>query len=218
MLPLIPFLILGATRLLFNFFQFEKIKLLAISLIIITVIISFLWGLAFFSIYRTPQTRIIASEWIHNNIPSGSILVGEQGNQILPLFQPQNNPEWHIIWLEVPTNYEPDNVNKVIQIAENLARGDFLVIPNRRIYVSITKNSKEWPLTSRYYQKLFNEELGYKLIKKITSYPRLLNIQINDDKADESFQLYDHPVVYIFQNTEKFSKEKVYEILINQYE
>ena len=57
--------------------------------------------------------------------------------------------------------------------------------------------------TAEYYKKLFAGDLGFTKIAEFTSYPTLsigkLQMTINDDSADESFTVYDHPKIMIFK-------------------
>jgi len=213
MLPLIPILVLGATWFLLKLTQSPKLKLVGKTFLIIVPIFSFLWSLAFASIYASPSTRITASEWIYENVPKGSILLTEHWDDGLPSPLPGYNPSQYI-YFEMK-NYDQDTAEKISKMAENLSRGDFLILSSRRLSGSIGKNPEEWPITSKYYEKLFQGELGYHLVQKISSYPKLLNFEIKDESAEETFQVYDHPVVSIFQNTGNFPKEKLVNILIH---
>src|SRR5262249_28821492 len=57
-----------------------------------------------------------------------------------------------------------------------------------------------YPLTSNYFQLLFAGELGYRIVSQHTSRPALLGLEFPDELADESFSVYDHPKVLIFEN------------------
>jgi YYY domain-containing protein len=69
-----------------------------------------------------------------------------------------------------------------------------------------------YPITTRYYELLFQERLGFELVGTFTSYPSLLGFTINDDHADESFTVYDHPKVLIFGKTRQLSEEEFREL------
>jgi hypothetical protein len=45
--------------------------------------------------------------------------------------------------------------------------------------------------------------LGFELIKTFKVYPKLFGYEINDDSAELSFRLFDHPRVYIFKRVGK---------------
>ncbi|MFQ5422284.1 MAG: hypothetical protein ACE5EY_18205, partial [Anaerolineae bacterium] len=63
----------------------------AVVLIVVTALPSFLWANTFITTYTTPFTRIRASEWIFDHVPSGATLLyeanGQQKELQLPLKQ-----------------------------------------------------------------------------------------------------------------------------------
>ena len=86
-----------------------------------------------------------------------------------------------------------------------------------------------------YYHSLFNEELGYKLVKHESNYLKLGGITLFEDTfnranlpnpidsessgkinvgfADESFSVYDHPKVLIFKNVGNTQTKKSISLL-----
>ncbi|KAA3656932.1 MAG: hypothetical protein DWQ04_29615, partial [Chloroflexi bacterium] len=98
-LPIYPMLFLLAGWALFAIWDRMKVaengrflkQTLAALLIIATVLPSLLWANTFITTYTTPFTRIRASEWIYDNIPSGATLIyeadGQQKTFQLPLKQ-----------------------------------------------------------------------------------------------------------------------------------
>ncbi|MCB8928972.1 MAG: hypothetical protein H6652_25485 [Ardenticatenaceae bacterium] len=61
---------------------------LAAGLIALVVIPSFLWANAFVQIYREPVTRIAASKWMFENIPTGATLIYEANGETKELTLP----------------------------------------------------------------------------------------------------------------------------------
>ena len=59
---------------------------------------------------------------------------------------------------------------------------------------------ERYPMTTRYYDLMFGEQLGFVRAADFTSPPRLLGLTFPDQEADESWSLYDHPRVSIFAN------------------
>ena len=51
----------------------------------------------------------------------------------------------------------------------------------------------------QYYRDLFDEKLGFKLVKTFKVYPAILGWTINDDGAEMTFRSFDHPRVLIFK-------------------
>lgn len=209
MLPLIPFFILFASFALLTLYK--KIKVLGKTVLSLFLIATIIWCLAFFSIYTRPQTRISASHWMYSNIPSGSKILGEHWDDGLPISYGDNNPgKYEISQLTI---YEPDNEEKKLYYAENLPKADYIVINSRRLYGTLLYLPKKYPITSKYYTLLFSEQLGYKKVAEFTSYPNIFGVEINDDNTEETFQVYDHPKVIIFKNTNRLTSQEILNLL-----
>lgn len=203
MAPILPFLAISAAWILFEIHRHSKTA--GKVLIGLICLATFLWALAFFSIYTRESTRITASRWIYQNIPRKAKILREHWDDGLPISLPPNHPSQYQI--EALTIYEPDNEAKIHYYAEKLAEGDYIIINSRRLYGTLMYLPEKYSITSRYYQLLFSGKLGYTKVAQFTSYPSLLGIEINDDKSEETFQVYDHPKVLIFKNISRFTKE-----------
>ena len=103
--------------------------------------------------------------------------------------------------------YDADTDGKVNTLAAQLANADYIILSTRRMWAHCRisrKISRDQPL----YTLLLSDQLGYKEVASFTSYPSLFGIVINDDEAEESIQVFDHPTARIFQNTKEFPKKK----------
>jgi hypothetical protein len=60
-------------------------------------------------------------------------------------------------------------------------------------------SASENAVLKQYYRDLFSGKLGFSMVKTFKVYPALFGITINDDPAEFTFRLFDHPRVYIFQ-------------------
>lgn len=206
MLPLLPFLIISSAWLLFKIK--ERLKTSGSTLIVVFCLLTFLWALAFFSIYTREQTRISSSIWIYKNISDNSKILAEHWDDGLPvtLLTGGNPSKYRIEQLKI---YEPDNQGKIDYYAEKLSGADYIVISSRRLYGTLINLPEKYPTTSRYYKLLFNNQLGYEEVVEFSSYPSILGLEINDDKSEETFQVYDHPKIIIFKNLSKFSEKEI---------
>jgi len=209
MLPILPFIIIAGSWLLVKLRN--KQKKIGNLFLICFLSANFFWSLGFFKIYLTESTRITASKWIYKNLPSESKILNEHWDDGLPVSLPPNFPQKYEI--ESLTIYEPDNLEKINYYAKKLAEADYLILNSRRLYGTLMFLPEKYPLTSRYYQLLFKEKLGYQKIAEFTAYPKLFFWEINDDLSEETFQVYDHPKVIIFQNKSHFDFIKIKEIL-----
>lgn len=213
--PLYPFLILYGAKFLIDIMDFSK-KFKILSLVTkftlwTTLATTFLYGLAFMSIYTHPQTRITASKWVYANIPFGAKILTEHWDDGLPLPIKEGYPGQY--QTEQLTIYEPDNQQKLAYYAGKLADADYIILNSRRLYGTLINLPEKYPITSQYYKLLFAGELGYNKIAEFSSYPKIFGLTINDDTAEETFQVYDHPRVLVFKNMAKFSQQIIQDIL-----
>lgn len=211
MLPITPFILISCVYFLQQLYNsYKKIGIVIITLLIIT---STLWGIAFFSIYTHPQTRITASEWIYTHIPAGSSILQEHWDDGLPIPLPAFDFYPNIYYISQLTVYDNENNYKANYYASMLSNADYVVINSRRLYGTLMYLPTLFPTTSTYYKDLFAGKLGYEKIAQFTSYPSLLGFSINDDGSEETFQVYDHPKVLIFKNTKRLSSQEILSIL-----
>lgn len=209
MIPILPFLIISSIFLLFELRN--KFRRFGNFLLFIMCLLSIIWALAFFSIYTREQTRISASKWIYSNIPFGKTILTEEWDDTLPV--PLNSLGIGLYKDVNLSMYDQDNSMKTSYLANNLSKADYIIFNSRRLYGTLINLRQEYPITSKYYQYLFEGKLGYREIKQFASYPNILGIDINDDASEETFQVYEHPKVIIFKNEEKFSGDAISSIL-----
>lgn len=204
MIPLLPFVSIYAAY-CFDFLVHKtKQKTFLFALFIVLTSIQFFYSLGFvYEIYGKTHTRIAASEWIYQNMDPKVSIATEHWDDGLPLPLPTEDREKYK-YIEL-TVYNPDNEEKITTLTENLTRADYLVFSSRRVFYSIQRNKKLYPFTANFYDLLFEEKLGFTLMHKEAHYPSFLGLTLDDDIADESFQSYDHPPVYIFKNAKHFS-------------
>ena len=219
----IPKKVIGSSY--FNFKNYKHISL--IVLLSITTAITISYGLATQNIYSNPHTAVKASEWLNQHAPQNSTILKEHWEESLPLSNNFNTQELPI--------YDVDNLDKLTNLSIELEKGDYIVLFSNRLYGTVSRIPERYPYMTSYYHSLFNEELGYKLVKYESNYLKLGGIilfedtfnrvnlpnpidsesagKINVGFADESFSVYDHPKVLIFKNVGKYSNRKINSII-----
>ena len=230
LLPIAPLLMLFGARMLIALWdgsaQYRRsLRPLAAALIALVLFATAFYALAYINgVYSKTHTAVRAAEWLNANAPPGSTLVKEHWEESLP-----NMSQFHQTELRL---YENDGYDKTVHITEMLEDADYLYLWSNRLYGTIPRLPERYPITSEYYRLLFSGELGYQLVHVEARYPQLLGVGFMDDTfarpglptptappgyaeaplglnfgyADESFTVYDHPKVLIFENVEGLHK------------
>lgn len=220
-LQLYPFLALLAGYVLVEFWDWASrldtfklpARIIAALAALVVIAGTLIYGLGFTTIYTRPVTRVAASRWMFENIPPGTTIGNEHWDDPLPLRIDAKDPfggmyqgiELH--W------YDEDSPDKRAQAITWLDQAEYLVLSSNRLYKSIPRLPMRYPMTTKYYEWLFDGTLGYDLVKTFTSRPQLLGIEFNDDDAEESFTVYDHPKVLIFKKTARYSHDNTTALL-----
>lgn len=208
-LYLVPFVVIFAAYALSELRRYrQKLLLPAAGLLMgLTVI----WAIAFTNIYRNPSTRIAASNWIFENIPSEAVLANEHWDDGLPVWFDAEEIVYYNDRVELEVyGYDQVNSEKVQRLYDKLARTDYIFVSSTRASGSIGKQPETHPFAVSYYQNLADGSLGFELAKEITSYPSFLGIELSDESAEEAFWVYDHPTVKIYKKTRDLTYQQFY--------
>ncbi len=133
---------------------------------------------------------------------------------------------------QVPITF-PDSAEKREDIAQWLDESDYIMISSQRAVWSLPRLPLTYPMTTRYYESLFNGALGFKLAAQFHANYQIGPLYISDTAAqlswgkppvvgwpppgdlavEEAFSVYDHPPVWIFAKTENYSRENTIRVL-----
>ena len=224
MLPLTPFLAIITAKIIYDIYGWVKEKKYVILLKYIIILSVIFYSFSFMNVYFTSHPWIQASRWIYANIPEikpGSsppqrtTILNEMWGDDLPVYADgkhigiYNNIKWNL--------QEPDSPRKIDELSSSLAQTDYVIMADKRAYGTYQRIPERYPINYFYYKTMLTEpeKLGFKKIYECAVYPSLFGIKIKDDNADESFQLYDHPHVYIFKNELYLTSQQLKEIIIN---
>jgi hypothetical protein len=134
--------------------------------------------------------------------------------------------------------YDPDTVHKLETLLDAIESSDYIVLSSNRLYNTIPRLPDRYPLSSRYYELLLGERLGFELVYYKAVYPRVFGIDLVNDtfsdpdlpqprllmegeaarrsinlgRADESFTVYDHPKPLVFEKTRQISRAALLEL------
>ena len=186
------------------------------------------YALAFVHIYSVPHPWVIASEAIYANAPPNATILLEKWDHPLPLDIDSDgrrlSRKRYELRLFDPMAH-PDDDRKLRELLSAVSTSDFIVISSNRNYGPVGRLTDVYPLTSAYYRALFDGALGYELVATASRFPEIGGVAMRSDPflqadmpwprdlepirpsglrpgfADESFTVYDHPLVLVYRNT-----------------
>jgi YYY domain-containing protein len=128
----------------------------------------------------------------------------------------------------------PDVEEKRQMLIDNLARSDYIIIQSQRRIWSVCRMPAVYPMTSAYYRALFDGRLGFELVAVFQhpftfgplqisdlagaaawgEAPELPMFNLSPFAAEESFSVYDHAPVWIFQKRADYSQSNAETLLL----
>jgi hypothetical protein len=227
--PVVPFLMIYAAALLLAWVP-ERWRRLAAAVALLPVA---LYALAFVNMYAATHPWTNASLWLYDQAPRGATILGERWDDPLPMHLPPHTPDQYemaaLNWL-VGTGQQDDEV-KLAQNLILLEEADYVVLASQRNYGVVPRLPELYPLSSQYHQLLFDGRLGYEVVNVSGRFPHLAGFHHKHDlfgwpglqppaavsryleslpgikwgRVDESFVVYDHPLVIIFENRQRLT-------------
>ncbi len=120
-----------------------------------------------------------------------------------------------------------DNDQKRTSIQTGMDNADYITISSNRFYDTLPRNPSRFPMTVNFYNALFAGQLGFDVIKTVTSYITIgpftfpdevlptdkVPSWLNEWESEEAFTVYDHPAVFILKKNKDYSPRLVKAIL-----
>jgi len=239
-LPLIPFLFLFSVLFLKSIYGYiikiyPSISKFKYFILIIFILPTLHFSLSYINgIYLTEHPAVLASKWLELNAEENTLIVQDHWEESIPAIE---GIKFSHERLEL---YNPDSYEKFDKIFTLLSQSDYYVIFSNRLYGTIPRLDKRYPVSTNFYERIFDETLGFKIVNfekqsmnlfsinyqenyfqriaiqkpsNINNYENDFLINLNLGWSDESFSVYDHPNVIILKNEKKYSKDKLFEIL-----
>ncbi|VAW31650.1 hypothetical protein MNBD_CHLOROFLEXI01-4049, partial [hydrothermal vent metagenome] len=153
-----------------------------------------------------------------------SLLMNEHWDGILP-YDVNGRSAYGAHFTEVTGGQRPitnpDSEEKRQEMVSWLDEADYVVLSSQRAVWSLPRIPLTYPMTTRYFEALFNEELGFELVAEFHAPMQIGPLFISDVAgkvgwgkppeigwpppgdlaAEEAFSVYDHPPVWIFAKT-----------------
>lgn len=195
MSPIFPLILIFALLFLLQL----KLSKIFLTLAVVLMIVP---GIAYFSIYQNQDVRLQASEWIYKNIKENSNILSETANVVDIPVQIQN---YHIVSFDF---YDLD-ADPLLQAEYQIyiSSADYIFVPSRRLFKNHAAD--KYPILAEYYRRLFSQEAGFKKVAEFSSYPKIslfgkTFLEFPDENAEETWSVFDHPVIRIYQKIAKF--------------
>jgi Dolichyl-phosphate-mannose-protein mannosyltransferase len=177
-----------------------------------------LWAAAYMNVFRQPDSRLVASGWLVENVPPGSKILIEPSHNIPPMGSYFTNIDFHSQYVMFYPQTEKTDYYRLYAldmyrslynrgvdddfrrnyIRSRLALADWIVMDDTYLQQYQHLPEPDHAVVKQYYRDLFAERLGFKLVKTFKVYPSLFGLAINDDGAELTFRSFDHPRVFIF--------------------
>ncbi len=232
LLPLLPFLFIMASVVIAHHTSRFVSNVLRVAYSV-SLILAFIYSLAFVSLYSREHPWLTISKWIYANIPAQSTLAIEHWDDALPV--PIRSPQGERAPTEYRTRvlpmYDADDALKIEKVVDALVESDYVILATQRLSATITRLPQRYPISARYYRLLLDGQLGFDLVASATNPIAFGNIEIVDERweglaspllsashaivwnwgrADESFTVYDHPIPLVFKKTHALSRDELW--------
>ena len=240
LLPIIPFLCLWAAHLGERGLAVARRRgKVATALAILGCVLilggTTLYAMAFMNVYRSRHPWLQATAWLCEHLPRRSGILIEHWDDPLPMIQGDGSLGCYRQHdFSVFPAYDPDTTEKRDHLLAALERCDYVILSSNRLYNTIPRLKERYPFSSRYYELLLDEQLGFELVYYAAVYPRLFGVNLVNDtfsdpdlpqptllkreeslgvsidlgRADESFTVYDHPKPLVFAKTGQLSHKE----------
>jgi hypothetical protein len=177
------------------------------------------YGLAYMNVFRSEDARLEASRYLHRHVPRDAAILVEPSHNIPPTGQYLSAPRFdgdYVLWGRDQERHDhfrmlgldtyrylydrgvPDE-DKRAYIADRLSRAEYVLTDDTFQQFYRPLPADEFGPVKDFYQQLFAGQLGFDLVRTWKVYPSLFGIEINDDEAELTFRLFDHPRVFLFK-------------------
>lgn len=190
-------------------FSGKLLKVTATAIAGIALVGAIIWSLAFVNgVYGSDHTWVIFARWVYANVRDGSCLAVEHWDDRQPtdLPEPRGTARDHNYNQPILPMYDDDTQQKYEFIRDTLRNCDYVVLASNRLWRTIPRLPERYPMSTRYYEALFSGELGFEPVYAAETPPQLGPLRFDDQPADESFTVYDHPKPYLFKKNRQLSE------------
>jgi hypothetical protein len=209
MIPLIPFMLIMTMYLLVNINNVIRKKFfrwIFVAFIVFISLTSILNFASFVTRYFTPDPRILASNWVKENISKEAVILTEPYDLGAIPFNDALPGQVHDFDF-----YSADNntIKYDSQLQSRINECDYIIILSNRLYNTRFRLPDKFPITYDFYRELNSNESGFRQIVNFShdngiNYENvdLLNNSLSPS-PDETFDVFDNPTIIIYKKHEK---------------
>lgn len=199
--PILPFVFVLLAWFIEDLSRYGRLGRVVSRIILIFVLFEMMTkAIIFTRMYRQTDTRVQAGKWAEKNISPGERILSEIYD-LGVIAMPQRTMPFTKLFNFY--DLDTDNLNeRVDDLARDLSDSEWVMVPSRRIYGSLADKPQTHPVASKYYKLLFSGELGFVKVSEFSV------DTFADEKAEETYQVFDHPKYMFFRKIKLLSKDK----------
>ena len=186
---------------------------------VLTIGVVLFWGIGFVNgVYQKTNPRLIASAWVVENVPDNSTISRQVWDDTVPVRSTiRGGNDYRFIELDLfrtDSSVDPiTGLSKPELLLSQLDEVDYIIESSNRLYDSIPRMPAEYPFTTAYYESLFSGQLGFINVASFENKPSLFGFDLPSWGGEETFSVYDHPTVTVWEKSDKWDIEKARQIL-----
>jgi len=215
--PLAVGLAVPAAVLCADLFAKPRARLVGLAATVLVCGTTAAYGAAYLHVFRSPDSRLTAAAWLQSHVPADAHVLVEPSHNIPPMGSYLTHVDFnrdYVLWktgqrhdqyrLSSMDTYQylydrrtrDDDRRRYIDA--RLAAVDWIVMDDTFLQFYQHLPEQEYGVVKQYYRDLFAGRLGFQLVQTFKVYPSLFGHAIDDDDAELTFRLFDHPRVFIF--------------------
>jgi len=220
-IPLAASLTIAAAVLCADLLRHPRWRVVGVTMTVIVLATTTAYAAAYMNIFRQPDSRVAAGRYLRQALPAGARVLVEPSQNTPPIgsyFYATDFYGDYVVWgprqerLDFVQLYSLDTYvhlydpqfppeEKRGYIASKVSQADWIVMDDTYLQWYDHLNDAQYGPVKQYYRDLFAGRLGFELDKTFKVYPSLFGYEINDDRSEFSFRLFDHPRIWIFRRT-----------------
>jgi hypothetical protein len=221
LLPLAPALAVAAGVLSADWLRRPRLRLVAAVATLLVVSSTALYAGAYMNVFRKPDSRLAAARYIRRAIPQGARVMVEPSHNIPPMGAYLDRVSFYddyVLWgharprddyfqlFSLDTyvflyDHRRTDDQKRAYIAERVAKAEWIVIDDTYVQFYDHLPETQHAVVKQYYRDLFAGRLGFEMVRTFKVFPSIFGHDVNDDSAELTFRLFDHPRIFIFRRT-----------------